>query len=87
VNAQATGVIQRSQTSQAFGILSTLAWSGSAIAPLVAARLYIIQPALPFQLGLALLPITILLTYFLAPRPGPALEGEVVSTEPATHNV
>jgi MFS family permease len=79
VHAQATRIVKRSQTSQAFGVLSTLGWGGSAIAPLLAGRLYAVNPALPFQLGLLLLPVTMLLTYFLAPRPGAdsaGLEGE-----------
>jgi MFS family permease len=73
VNAQATSLIERSQSGQAFGVLATLAWAGSAIAPLVAGRLYAVAPSLPFQLGLILLPITILLSYWLAPRPATAM--------------
>jgi hypothetical protein len=88
VSAQATSLIERSQTSRAFGVLSTLAWGGSAIAPFIAGRLYAIAPALPFQLGLALLPVTMLLTHWFAPRPSPVEAGMPAepTREGALHN-
>ncbi|MBI3363135.1 MAG: MFS transporter [Chloroflexi bacterium] len=67
--AQATRVVERSQWGLAFGTLETVAWTGAVLAPLLAGRLYAIQPALPFQLSFALLPVVMLLTYFFSPRP------------------
>ena len=79
VNAQATRVVEPSQWGLAFGVLETVAWIGAVVAPLLAGRLYEIQPALPFQLGLVLLPLALLVTYLFAPRPqalarGPSAE-------------
>ena len=54
----------------AFGILETIAWVGAFVAPLAAGRLYEIGPARPFQIGLALMPVALLLTYLFAPRAG-----------------
>jgi hypothetical protein len=69
VNAQATRIVERSRWGLAFGVLETVAWVGAFVAPLIAGRLYAVDPARPFQAALALLPATILLTYLFAPRP------------------
>lgn len=74
--AQAMRVIEPSRWGLASGALETVAWGGAIVAPLIGGWLYEIQPSWPFQLSLALLPVTMILTYFLAPRrprlPAPA---------------
>jgi predicted MFS family arabinose efflux permease len=74
VNAQATRFVDRSRWGLAFGVLETVAWLGAFVGPLAAGRLYARDPALPFQVGLALMPLALLLTYFFSPRPAPGDE-------------
>jgi predicted MFS family arabinose efflux permease len=71
--ARATRVVPRSQWGIAFGVLETVATAAGILAPLAAGRLYAMDPARPFQVSLALLPITMLLAYlFMRRRDEPA---------------
>jgi DHA1 family bicyclomycin/chloramphenicol resistance-like MFS transporter len=81
VNAQATRLVKPSQTGLAFGVLETVAWGGAFIAPMMAGRLYAIDPARPFQIALLLLPATMLLSYFFSPRPAPGAEVAVPASD------
>jgi DHA1 family bicyclomycin/chloramphenicol resistance-like MFS transporter len=87
VNAQATRLVPPAQTGLAFGVLETVAWGGAFVAPMLAGRLYAVDPARPFQVALALTPVAILLTYLAAPRPGLALEEEKAAGEGRVESV
>jgi len=94
VNAQATRIVAPERLGIAFGVLETVAWAGTVVGPLVAGRLYALDPARPFQISLALMPVMLLLTYLFSPRASraaspapadglPAAEARRLPPEPA----
>lgn len=68
VDAQTARVVNPAEVGLAFGLTQTIAGAAMVISPYVAGYLYDLRPALPFEVSLALVPLMIALTYFLAPR-------------------
>jgi MFS family permease len=82
--AQATRVVRRELWGLAFGALETVTTLATFLAPILAGRLYTLNPSRPFQVSLALLPFALLAAYLVVPRlshaPEEAAEVESVPT-------
>lgn len=66
--AQASRVVQTGELGLALGMTETMGTAASVLAPLAAGLLYARSPALPFQLGLALVLLTLPLVWRFAPQ-------------------
>jgi MFS family permease len=69
--AQAEGLVRRADLGLVYGAIETVSGSVIVLAAPIAGLLYGLQPALPFPVGLLLIVISLMLTPWLAPRPGP----------------
>ncbi len=67
-SAQVGRVVEKQEMGLAFGITETVTTTTTILAPLAAAFLYQRYPALPFQLSLGLIALTLPLVWWLAPR-------------------
>ncbi len=61
-------IVSPSQQGLAFASSATVQQAGNAVAERAAGSLYALQPALPFQTGLVLIPIALCVTGLLVPR-------------------
>jgi predicted MFS family arabinose efflux permease len=79
IDAVGTRLVPPSQFGLAFAASATVQRIANVLAAMIAGWLYQVRPALPFQVGLMLLPIALLLTWALAPRAA----GEAAAAPPA----
>lgn len=68
-NALAGRVVSPTQTGLAFGAVETIVSLSLVGVSYLAGQLYTLDPALPFEVTLVLLPLTIAVTWFFAPHP------------------
>ncbi len=66
--AQVGRVVAPAETGLAFGITETVAAAATVLGPLLAGVLYATAPALPFQVSLGLIALTLPLVWVFAPR-------------------
>jgi hypothetical protein len=66
--AQVSRVVKTAELGLALGLTETVGTAATVLAPLLAGRLYERGPALPFQLGLGLILLTLPLVWVFAPR-------------------
>jgi len=66
--AQVGRVVMPAETGLAFGIFETVAAGATVLGPLLAGELYQAAPALPFQVSLGLIALTLPLVWVFAPR-------------------
>lgn len=78
-NALAGRVVAPKQIGLAFGVVETVVSLSYVAVSYLAGQLYTRNPALPFIVMLALLPVTMGLTWFLAPRPAQVAAPPVVA--------
>ncbi len=71
VNAQAEGLVKRSELGLTFGLVETTVGIVMICAPPIAGYLYSLTPDLPYKIGLIIIGITLLLTFAFAPHTRP----------------